>query len=413
MNPPAPVRFPDAAGCVLVAVIISAACGPGCDSPRATPPANPTVPGLTAPARGFSISFTGDPDDPHSIEISVSAVGPVFAAVDPGTARRLLTVSLVDDSDPDRAAVPLLGNWEVKSPSRLILRPAFPLIAGERYRVRFDPGVLGTSSGQPIEQVFEVASVKPAAAPRVEAIYPSGEMLPANHLKFYIVFSEPMRQGDIWQHFRLIDVESGKPVPRPFRHTQLWSADDRRLTLWFHPGRVKRGVNLNVEIGPILREGRDYRLEISGGWTSSRGTPLGADVTRRFRAGPPDRAQPDPSAWTLELPPAGSTQPLRVIFGEPLDWALLLSDVGVVDAEGRRLAGTIATERQETAWTFTPRNAWQPGTCRLAVSRILEDLAGNSVERPFEVDVTGKPVPSVPETVYRAFTIDRRSSETR
>jgi hypothetical protein len=108
-----------------------------------------------------------------------------------------------------------------------------------------------------------------AEAPRLEAIYPSGDTVPANHLKFYLHFSAPMREGVFLEHCRLLDA-TGKPVLEPFRETELWSEDHRRLTLWLHPGRQKTGVNLNDEFGPVLQPNQSYTLVISGAWATSR-----------------------------------------------------------------------------------------------------------------------------------------------
>ena len=36
----------------------------------------------------------------------------------------------------------------------------------------------------------------------------------------------------------------------------------------------------------------------------------------------------------------------------------------------------VAVERDETRWTFTPREPWKPGDYRVAVDTALEDLAG-------------------------------------
>jgi hypothetical protein len=35
-------------------------------------------------------------------------------------------------------------------------------------------------------------------------------------------------------------------------------------------------------------------------------------------------------------------------------------------------------------WSFVPESAWRPQPHRLAAGAALEDLAGNSLERPFE-----------------------------
>jgi hypothetical protein len=88
--------------------------------------------------------------------------------------------------------------------------------------------------------------------PSITAIHPGTDRLPANHLKFYLHFSQPMQQGVFQRHCALLD-QNGKPVVEPFRETELWSADRKRLTLWLHPGRQKTGVNLNDEFGPVLQ----------------------------------------------------------------------------------------------------------------------------------------------------------------
>jgi hypothetical protein len=121
----------------------------------------------------------------------------------------------------------------------------------------------------------------PASPPQLSSIHPSGSALPANHLKFYLHFSEPMQQGVFLQHCSVMDAD-GKIVPEPFRETELWSEDGLRLTLWFHPGRQKTGVNLNVEVGPVLVPGQRCKLIISGKWKSERGVPLGKDVEKSF-----------------------------------------------------------------------------------------------------------------------------------
>ena len=71
------------------------------------------------------------------------------------------------------------------------------------------------------------------------SISPSHEILPANHLKFYLRFSEPMQQDSPWEHCKLLDVTTGDVVPRPFRHTELWNKSGDRLTVWFSPWAPK------------------------------------------------------------------------------------------------------------------------------------------------------------------------------
>lgn len=231
-----------------------------------------------------------------------------------------------------------------------------------------------------------VAATKPA----ITAIYPSGDRVPANHLKFYIHFSQPMRQGVFLNHCALLD-EADKPVLEPFRETELWSEDRKRLTLWLHPGRQKTGVNLNEEFGPVLRPHRRYTLVISGKWPSEDGTPLGAAFRKTFLAIERATAQLDVSAWQLTAPATGSREPLDLRFPAPLDHALLLRSLRVVDASNIPVVGTIRTPNHEKGWSFTPENPWTDGPHRILADTILEDLAGNSLARPFEVDLQAPP----------------------
>jgi len=239
--------------------------------------------------------------------------------------------------------------------------------------------------------VAHSAIAEDACAPAVTAIYPSGNEVPANHLKFYIHFSQPMRQGVFLQHCSLRD-EHGNEVAEPFRETELWSDDRTRLTLWLHPGRQKTGVNLNVEFGPVLHASRGYTLTVSGKWPSENGIPIGADVRKNFRAIERATAQLDAGTWRIAPPPAGSIAPLTIRFPAPLDHALLLRCIRVRGARDQLIVGSITVTEQDQSWSFTPAHPWAPEPHTLAADTILEDLAGNSLARSFEVDLT-KTVP--------------------
>ena len=54
------------------------------------------------------------------------------------------------------------------------------------------------------------------------------------------------------------------------------------------------------------------------------------------------------------------------------------------------LSGSTKVGDDETSWSFTPETSWQPGRYSLLVDTRLEDLCGNSIARPFEVDVLRK-----------------------
>jgi hypothetical protein len=55
---------------------------------------------------------------------------------------------------------------------------------------------------------------------------------------------------------------------------------------------------------------------------------------------------------------------------------------------GHLIDGTPRTGPEEQSWQLVPRRAWAPGSHQLIVDPVLEDLAGNSVSRVFDRDLT-------------------------
>lgn len=270
---------------------------------------------------------------------------------------------------------PLLGTYE-STVNTVTFIPRFPLLANQRYEAAVLPDGPKTSHTTPGST---------DSAPRITSIHPTVDTLPANHLKFYLHFSEPMEQGEIIRHFKLLDA-NGRKVSEPFRDTELWSNDGRRLTLWFHPGRQKTDVNLNIDLGPVLTEGGRYTLVIDGNWKSQAGQSLGITVKKPFRALAADRSQPDPMQWQLTAPRTGTREPLKLRFNEPLDWALLHTQLTV-----ENVAGRLAVSNSEREWHFTPNSPWKQGKYQLLVGWELEDLAGNNIKSLFEIDLKKAP----------------------
>jgi hypothetical protein len=249
-----------------------------------------------------------------------------------------------------------------------------------------------------------LGAADPAPVPRVEAVYPAASTLPANHLKFYIHFSVPMRQGVFLQYCKLRDAQGREDPDGVFRETELWSEDGRRLTLWLHPGRQKTGVNLNTEFGPVLERGGRYSLLISGAWPSADGASSGRDTEKTFDVGPRETQQLDLKQWKIKPPAAGSKHPVEVRFPAPLDHALLLRFLQVLTKEGDAVPGAISTGDSDRVWHFTPAQPWARRPHQLMVNSQLEDLAGNSLARPFEVDLEGPPPAKVAPIVVVPFT---------
>ena len=291
----------------------------------------------------------------------------------------ILTLSIVGGS----GKLPVLAKHELCG-NQLILRPRYPLAAGASYLVqaRLPDGTSAT-------RVYRVPTAPPAPPPRVKRVFPSSHKLPANCLKFYIHFSGPMRQGrDIFEHIQLVD-DRGHIVADPWRRAELWNATSDRLTLWIHPGRVKQGVNLREDFGPVLKPNRRYRLIVTAGLRDLAGTPLERPYVKEFDAIEEDHESPDVLKWQLSPVRTGSRDPLVAVLNEPLDRALLLRLVTVTQGQNR-VAGSVATANAETRWTFIPRYPWPSSQVVLRVSDRLEDLAGNTPARVFDTDLTRK-----------------------
>ena len=89
--------------------------------------------------------------------------------------------------------------------------------------------------------------------------------------------------------------------------------------------------------------------------------------------------------------------PVTVEFPEPMDHALLQRQLGVVDASGKLIQGSLEIDRDETRWRFTPKSPWRAGSYSVEVGSVITDLSGNMVDHPFDVDVLEK----VDENVVR------------
>jgi hypothetical protein len=258
-----------------------------------------------------------------------------------------------------------------------------PLTRGRTYVAVFDAPRLGGSFNAPLTGEYQVPADARASTATVTALFPNQAVLPANLLKFYVHFSEPMSEGKLFDYARLLD-DRGKPVMQAFREVELWDDHHRRVTLWINPGRTKQALGLSESLGPVLVPNRHYALEIGAGLPDDRGRPLSRPFRLSFRTVAADHTQPGIDTWQLTAPVAGTREPLRVRFAEPLDHALAQDGLTVEAADGQHLAGQTDVDADAVGWSFTPSEPWRSGSYQLKAAGELEDLAGNSLYRPFE-----------------------------
>ncbi len=362
------------------------------------PACSPTSGQAPEPAAGAPrILLAASPSGQRTVDVAGLAAGDLAhlerAALSRDAWQAILRVRVAQAIPSPAELPPVLGDHAVRD-GVLRFTPRFPFDAGQRYEVVFDPSSLPSARGgsaptppRVLRATVEVPAPDREPSTRVVAVYPTGPEVPENHLRLYVVFSAPMGLGAGGAHVRLLD-EHGEPVADPFLplDVDLWNADRTRFTVLYDPGRVKRGIRPNAELGRPLAAERRYTLVIDADWRDAAGQPLVAPFRREYRVGPPRERALDPAAWQLDLPGGGTRDPLAVRFPVPLDYGLLQRALHVATGEGRPLAGQVGVDQGETRWTFTPRAPWRPGEYRLVAAATLEDVAGNRIGRPFEVD---------------------------
>jgi len=292
-----------------------------------------------------------------------------------------LSLALLDEGG--REGPPILGKVRQRD-GNMVFTPKYGLSRGLRYRA-----TLQSPKGSRVTATYRVP-VLPASEPAiVKQVYPTAKNLPANNLKFYLHFSKPMREGKaIFDQIQILDLDNGgAPIQHPWRRVELWSHDATRLTLWIHPGRIKQGVNLREDEGPVLRPNHRYALLVPRKVPDSNGQPLSHSFRKEFFASAPDHKRPMPDKWTITQPGTGTREPLRLRFQESLDHSLLQRMLTIQDEQGLTVAGDSQVGSSETSWSFRPKKPWRAVPYVLKTDPELEDLAGNTPARLFDVDL--------------------------
>jgi hypothetical protein len=277
-------------------------------------------------------------------------------------------------------ALPPMAGRLVRDGDDICFVPRFAFIDGTVYAVLVE--------GVPAALLVRPQPVAPATT-EVLGIVPTATEVPRNLLRFYVWFSAPMSEGYAARNVRLVD-DAGDAVLGALLPTEheLWDAARRRLTVLLDPARIKRGLLTHRQIDYPLRYGASFLLVVDDGFRDARGRPLRAGAERHYRVGGEERRRIEPDLWVLTIPSSHTVEPLDVVFERPLDHGLLARCLRVVAPDGRRVDGTPQVGREGRSWRLVPREAWAPEGHRLVVDPVLEDLAGNSLTRVFDRDLT-------------------------
>lgn len=371
----------------VVLSLLLAACGCSFEAARGTPDEKEKPkPATCNPV----MRLTSDKEPAIEVTGLLAEERQALARLDwtPEQWQNLLAVYIAGNGDTTKQP-PLLGTYRV-SKEALRFEPRYPLARGVSYRTVFHPEKLpghADSKEPAVEKVLLLPKLKPLTPTLVARVYPTKDELPENQLKFYLHFSAPMSVGEAYEHVRLLR-EDGTADETAFLELpqELWDRDGKRFTLFLDPGRVKRGLKPREDVGPILEAGKRYTLTIDRSWKDAEGNPLKESYRKTFRVLPLDETQPDPKTWKLDAPAADTTTPLVMTSPKSLDHALLHRLLWIENDHGETVAGTIEVTKAETCWRFTPSKPWKSGRYHLVADTRLEDLAGNSIGRAFEVD---------------------------
>ncbi len=358
--------------------------------------------GMTVAQRPPSIHYNGQPTHP-AFELRGWDGASTSSASEASSRERWQPVFSVYVDQTASEVPPLAGSYRLEG-AALVFEPRYPLQPGLRYRAIFRPLGESTPAPEALAKTFEIPNPNAGPVTSVEQVYPTTDRLPENQLKFYIRFTAAMSRGEAYERVSLLNA-ADEPISLPFLELEqeLWDPEGRRLTLLFDPGRVKRDLLPNREVGSPLREGERYTLVVDREWRDAAGRPLTQGFRKEFEVGPPDHDPPSIVTWQITPPKAATRDPLVVGFPEPMDEALAVRVIEVKTGVGRGIAGSIQVDQHETRWQFRPDEPWASGDYVIDVATLLEDLAGNSLERPFEVDVFEK----VEERVSRVSRIVR------
>jgi hypothetical protein len=345
--------------------------------------------GCSQPAGPLAVAFI-PPDSQSSAFVRVTGLSSAEisafkqANLSTDAWSRVLRVT-VANAAPDAPA--MAGRYFIAG-NAVEFRPMFPFDPGREYRVTFDPAAMPAPRAGP---TVTVTASLPAAAPtpptRVVRLLPASETFPENLLRFYLEFSAPMSRENGRDHIHLLD-DQGKEVPNTFLNldVEFWSADYRRYTVFLDPGRVKRGILPNDTFGRALTPGRRFSISVDSAWRDANGKPLSASFTYTFTATPADLAPIKLADWRITAPPPGTRTPLVIAFPKPLDHGILQRAIGVTRTGGETVSGEVVVEPDARAWSFRPAEPWRAGSYELVVLSILEDVCGNRIGRPFDID---------------------------
>jgi len=252
-------------------------------------------------------------------------------------------------------------------------------------------------SGYTIFNIILETNVETLDGPFVEEVYPTTSQIPENILRFYVYFSEPIKDGSTIKSIHIFNednvevnlYDADSSATGIFLETleELWSPDYQRITLILDPGRVKTGLDANLELGRSFESGKKYTMEIDTEIEALSGEKLVKKFRKEFEVISEDRIPPNDDNWKIVIPKENTFDPLRIEFNDILDHAQMISFIRVYDSSNSSLEGEVKFKNNESIWEFYSNSKWEKGNYSIKVDVRLEDLAGNNIQGKFDRDI--------------------------
>jgi hypothetical protein len=292
------------------------------------------------------------------------------------------------------ATINIAGNYEVGD-TEVSFTPRFPWANGVPYEASFDLEQLARnynevyippSATNMLKLGFSLTS-SDKLTPAVVAVYPSANVLPENQLKFHITFNTPMTHGSVYKFVKLLDSED-QEVEKAFLivDQEFWDQEMKVVTLLLDPGRIKRGLKANLQMGAPLKAGETYRLVVNPGWKNIDGVVSVSTYKKEFSCIEADRKSINITDWTITTPTI-PTDELVINCKENLNYIVASHAIRVKDKKDNPVEGEIEVLNHESVIVFRPKQKWTNGPYTLLVNQLLEDLAGNNLNRLFDEDM--------------------------
>ncbi|MCI4668017.1 MAG: hypothetical protein MRZ79_07635 [Bacteroidia bacterium] len=270
---------------------------------------------------------------------------------------------------------------------KLFIKPLVPFATNTDFELYFHgKEILTFNVGNPSKRNYNISHIEPRL-----------DTLPANQLKFEIFSHEVFAESSPYPYIHLVDQE-GDSLKGTFLELSppLFNEDLKSLTLWMDPGRIKRGLGLNLKFDTPLEEGKQYELRISKSLRNKYGEELEEDYVKKFYVAAPDRTQPVPK---LIYKRKSKLSSITVDFGEPMAFLSVRNRISLYK-DGKYMDSGFRPDSVRRTWTCRNSEGWEDGNYEVRISMEVEDLAGNNLSRLFDEDLKKPGKDSQNENIY-------------